>query len=977
MATAVANATITQADLEELADLANLKIVPQNYSRTNADPPDVISGSFTFPEIDGTEPQRAWGDELDRIWCSLFDPWQDDLDPTEYSITYGANFGTDANPLFSIVSGANADRVAEVLDYWWTLQVETPRETVVSNGPHLWTYCDLSPGTKSRVRAFRTPKFVFSSMDCQPFTLRSGFILGTVDEPYRIIGDGLHHTNAAPATVSFDYSLPGAILYGDVYFYFTAPDESETYPSDHDISFSGWGSGASGTWEHVDTDLWKYHLGSDGIKNLIDNSGSGDVSGTLEFRAYVNDTGWVYAGFGMVGIIQTASDVLSSSSSTTEYNVIHPRNASMRSATHLSNDPHFRVYSAGAPFDILDLDSLVTQIRDQSNPPASYLYDVITEPLETYIDEYPGGANDSLIEPALLDVLNQLVDGPNLYDTGSWSGVTLRDSTQWLLDNDPQGGIFLQVLNRLLLEDAFPSELRRLPESDFDKDEEVRQVEATDVDADTYSFDQFAPGVWLTLDGAEATDPVGKIAGIWICEAWPQPVYHTFLDGSLPHYYGNLNNLSSLRDNASVYGSSLVELGTSGVATPNLPSTWPALPTSAFGKYNLGPGNGYTGDAYAHMQAVVPYWNNDSHHRWFDDGYLAPIAPGGHQNFMLHIDETDSNPLLESKKYEISFGNPDLHIYVGTDIPVLDNPSSYLFIATGGAFRFPEDFLNNGLTPSTYFGTDIYYTAYNPTTGVIVPHLVRSEFYYAGDENYEAIVQFPPWSEPLFIPRFNHTDSEKYNMALEPSQFLGGLVSDWSYRFTPFDSNAGWGSTTQRAMPRPHRGYCVTGLIIRNKSAANAGGIYRPQVADSQIKIGIMAGTGVFAGAIWGVYPGEFIEFGTYTLTGVSEKVVEVFWPVLEGCPLAFQSVVGEHTVTAMVDFQPGVNVGFRSRFNFEGAEQQGDYCGKPDFRAHFLTVKDRNAVISTLRKSSVVMPTISARSFNDLSKLLFLMPDI
>ncbi len=55
--------------------------------------------------------------------------------------------------------------------------------------------------------------------------------------------------------------------------------------------------------------------------------------------------------------------------------------------------------------------------------------------------------------------LNTLISGPQLYDAQRFAGVTLRPETMQLLSQFPQGN---SVLNRLLLEDAYPQGLPRI-----------------------------------------------------------------------------------------------------------------------------------------------------------------------------------------------------------------------------------------------------------------------------------------------------------------------------------------------------------------------------------------------------------------------------------------------------------------------------------------------------------------------------------
>ena len=61
---------------------------------------------------------------------------------------------------------------------------------------------------------------------------------------------------------------------------------------------------------------------------------------------------------------------------------------------------------------------------------------------------------------ALVKDLNQLISGPSIYDPTAFRGITLRPETETLLKQNP-AGLQLARLNKLLLEEAYPSELAR------------------------------------------------------------------------------------------------------------------------------------------------------------------------------------------------------------------------------------------------------------------------------------------------------------------------------------------------------------------------------------------------------------------------------------------------------------------------------------------------------------------------------------
>lgn len=961
---------ITQTDLDALAILANSKIAKLDYASSDTDIGTTLTGNFGFASA-ATPVKRAWGDELDRIWCSLWDHEQID-GAYEFNAYHGVN-----DTLLGGVQRVNADRAHEVMrTAWWEQLRDDVRRAVVSCGPHLWTYCaNIPPGaTHKMFRAFRYPQFVYSRMDNPDFFLRAGFVLGTVEHPFESAIDSGSGSSADPALKSFDFDLPGAMLYGEVWFEFSHPSGTGAAdPTDRDISFTGWGFGGSGVgYRDPDNGNLLLYLGNKGIVNRIDNSGV-PFSGTLEFSAYVNDSGWSPVGFGMRGVIQFDSGVVDSTVDVepSAYKVIHPRNAAARAAFHLTNNPNFDTgdfigYDAGTLADF----AFAAKIRTHSDAPSLYIYNSLAEPTKTWSVEYPGGANDSLYANALAGELNELVDGSNLKVASgtAWDGVTLRQATQWLLDLNPaSGSALLRVLNRMLLEDAFPTELSRIPASDFSPADEIVQMEAPHIEISNldgtpkYWFGEFAPGVFCTVASDEDLEAHGRISGVWVAEAWPQPFYHSFLDLDLPQYHAGPDSPSDLRIISDVKAADgVTELGEVYPTAQNQISTWPVLPVSAFGQAVYSFGYTFSGHGFK-MDCRVPYWRNDSHHEWYEQGYYTLTTNQKHSS-LIFISDPGAEVLLEKRRYEVGNNNPDVKVYVGAgpDVPDPDNPSTYLFSQTGRGFIFPDDFIANSLTPSDYYGANILYTFRNETLAQQTIHVEHSIFSSIAGED-------PPLPEPLFFPRHDVTVADATNMRLEYGIAVPATGGDASVLLTQSDYG-GWAADYDKAFPIPSRGYAVRALIIRNRPVLNSSGVSIPSAGVSTVKIGIMVGAGVIAGATVGVYPGDFLEFAEYSLTASeSEKHVEVLWPVIEGCPLAYQSTVGNHVITALVDFQPGVNVGFVMR---DGADlvQQGDYSGKPYFHSHLSHATDSNEF--DILNATVQLP-LSARMYNDLYTLL------
>src|SRR5690242_13105441 len=67
---------------------------------------------------------------------------------------------------------------------------------------------------------------------------------------------------------------------------------------------------------------------------------------------------------------------------------------------------------------------------------------------------------DATTVPNLVKALNQIVNGPSIYDSARFAGIVLRPETAQLARQNP-AGYQLARLNKLLLEDAYPVELAR------------------------------------------------------------------------------------------------------------------------------------------------------------------------------------------------------------------------------------------------------------------------------------------------------------------------------------------------------------------------------------------------------------------------------------------------------------------------------------------------------------------------------------
>ena len=111
--------------------------------------------------------------------------------------------------------------------------------------------------------------------------------------------------------------------------------------------------------------------------------------------------------------------------------------------------------------DILDLASMANKIN---SPPdndgvSQYLINRYSPSTLDQAAVYVGGP-DPALQQMIVDDLNQIIQGESLYDANRFAGVHFSISTQHWIDQPPSAADQI-AFNRLLLEDAYPLELRQ------------------------------------------------------------------------------------------------------------------------------------------------------------------------------------------------------------------------------------------------------------------------------------------------------------------------------------------------------------------------------------------------------------------------------------------------------------------------------------------------------------------------------------
>jgi hypothetical protein len=133
-------------------------------------------------------------------------------------------------------------------------------------------------------------------------------------------------------------------------------------------------------------------------------------------------------------------------------------------------------FSAG---EITNLPSFVAKMKTPTDSVSAYLINRFSESNRLAIAgfrESPG--NEKQLEPLLIEELNAIVLGPAIYEEERFRDVTLRPNTRVVLKFNLNPPLAMQtgrqqlrvVLNRLLLADAYPSNLpmkRWIPRQDY------------------------------------------------------------------------------------------------------------------------------------------------------------------------------------------------------------------------------------------------------------------------------------------------------------------------------------------------------------------------------------------------------------------------------------------------------------------------------------------------------------------------------
>ncbi len=110
---------------------------------------------------------------------------------------------------------------------------------------------------------------------------------------------------------------------------------------------------------------------------------------------------------------------------------------------------------------ISDPAAFAGKLTSGSDAVSEWLRGRLPEPVKADLAGYSASnANAKAVISTLVKELNQVISGPSIYDKARFSKVNLRPETKQLLKRNPSGQQ-LARLNKLLLEDSYPSELAK------------------------------------------------------------------------------------------------------------------------------------------------------------------------------------------------------------------------------------------------------------------------------------------------------------------------------------------------------------------------------------------------------------------------------------------------------------------------------------------------------------------------------------
>jgi hypothetical protein len=125
-------------------------------------------------------------------------------------------------------------------------------------------------------------------------------------------------------------------------------------------------------------------------------------------------------------------------------------------ALQYSVDQHYLSFSAG---ELTGVPGLVAKLQS-ANPDgvSRYVSGQLTPATRDLLARNPGGS-DANLSQVLAGELNRVIEGGSIYETNRFAGVTLSARTQDFIKKNNPSATDVILLNRMLLENAYPSEI--------------------------------------------------------------------------------------------------------------------------------------------------------------------------------------------------------------------------------------------------------------------------------------------------------------------------------------------------------------------------------------------------------------------------------------------------------------------------------------------------------------------------------------
>jgi len=110
--------------------------------------------------------------------------------------------------------------------------------------------------------------------------------------------------------------------------------------------------------------------------------------------------------------------------------------------------------------DFVNMPALIGKIKDGQDPVSIYIRNQFSPEARQLLEQ------NAPNQEALVNEFNGLLKGASLYQEQRFEGIQLSQDTKTLLDKNPQKEDLIR-LNRMLMEDTYPVEIKRVPRTTY------------------------------------------------------------------------------------------------------------------------------------------------------------------------------------------------------------------------------------------------------------------------------------------------------------------------------------------------------------------------------------------------------------------------------------------------------------------------------------------------------------------------------